>query len=454
MQRPSVCVIGAGISGLTSGKMLSDYGIPYTCFESGDRVGGNWAFKNPNGHSSAYASLHIDTSKEGLRFRDFAISAEFPDYPHHSQIKQYLDDYADTFALRERIRFETPVKHAARLPGGGWEIETGTGERHRFDALVVGNGHHWDPRYPDFPGKFDGPTIHSHHYIDPTDPLPLRGRRVLVVGIGNSASDIVSELALKSNASKVFLSTRSGAWIVPKYVFGRPLDQFVATTPWLPLAPQRRLAKYFPRLISGRMESYGLPTPDHNFLETHPTVSSELLLRLGSGDAVAKPNVERLEGDHVRFVDGTVEQIDAIIYGTGYNITFPFFDPDFISAPENKIRLYKRMLKPGIDDLVFVGFAQAIPTLFPFIELQAQLMARYLAGTYRPPGPDEMERAIDADEQRDIGHYKKTARTTQQVDFHVYDHMIRTREIPEGRARAAKLGPVLLSGRAEGAVAV
>src|SRR3954453_12514042 len=107
--RPRVCVIGAGISGLTAGKMLNDYAIPYVCFESGDRVGGNWAFKNPNGHSSAYASLHIDTSKEGLRFRDHAISDEFPDFPHHSQIKQYLDGYADVFGLRERIRFETPV---------------------------------------------------------------------------------------------------------------------------------------------------------------------------------------------------------------------------------------------------------------------------------------------------------------------------------------------------------
>jgi hypothetical protein len=148
-------------------------------------------------------------------------------------------------------------------------------------------------------------------------------------------------------------------------------------------------------------------------------------------------------------VDGTVEQVDAIIYATGYNITFPFFDRDFISAPENVIRLYKRMFKPELDDLVFIGFAQAIPTLFPFIEIQAQLMARYFAGTYRPPEPAEMERAIDADEQRDIGHYKKTARTTQQVDYHVYDHMIRTREIPAGRARAQALGPVVLAGRAE-----
>ncbi len=444
-------MIGAGISGLTAGKMLSDYAIPYECFESGDRIGGNWAFRNPNGHSSAYASLHIDTSKQGLRLRDFAISDEYPDYPHHSQIKAYLDSYADAFGLSERIRFNTPVEHCERLPGGGWEITTGDGERRRFDVLVVGNGHHWDPRYPDFPGSFAGPTIHSHHYIDPVEPLALRGKTVLVVGIGNSASDIVCELAQKSNAERVLISTRSGAWVIPKYVFGVCTDQVVKTIPWLPLAPQRRIAQLLPRLISGRMESYGLPTPDHRFLETHPTVSSELLLRFGSGDAVAKPNVERLDGEQVHFVDGSVESVDAIIYATGYNISFPFFEPGFISAPANRIRVFKRMFKPGIDDLVFIGLAQALPTLFPFVELQAQLLARYLAGTYRPPEAAEMERAIDADERRDIAHFKPVARNTQEVDWSVYEHDIRRREIPAGRRRATALGGVPLAGRASAA---
>jgi cation diffusion facilitator CzcD-associated flavoprotein CzcO len=448
VSRPSVAVIGAGISGLTASKMLSDYGIPYVCFEAGDRVGGTWAFRNPNGRSSAYASLHIDTSKQGLRLRDFPISESFPDYPHHAEIKSYLDDYANAFGLRQQIRFETPVSHAHRLPGGGWQLLTGDGEEHRFDVLVVGNGHHWDPRYPDFPGSFDGPTIHSHQYIDPSEPLQLRGKRVLVVGIGNSASDIVSELSLKSNAAGVFISTRSGAWVVPKYVMGRPLDEVIGTIPWLPMAPQRFLARFVPRLISGDMRNYGLPQPDHHFLETHPTVSSELLLRLGSGDAIAKPNVERFDGEHVHFVDGTIEPVDAIIYATGYKITFPFFDPELISAPENRIRLYKRMFKPGIDDLVFIGLAQALPTLFPFIELQSQVMARYLAGTWRPPSQDEMEHVIDADHAAFAGKFKDVPRNTQEVDWLAYEWMMRRSEIPAGRARVAALGPVDLAGRA------
>lgn len=450
-QRPATAIIGAGISGLAAGKNLADYGIPYTCFETSDRVGGNWAFRNPNGHSSAYRSLHIDTSKDLLSFKDYPMPADTPDFPHHSEIKAYLDELADVFGLRERIEFENGVDHASHLDGGGWSLRTQDGRTRQFDVLVVANGHHWDPRYPDFPGEFDGETIHSHHYIDPTDPLDLRGKRVLVVGIGNSAADIVSELSQKSWANRVVLSTRSGAWVMPKYLFGRPIDRISQTVPWLPLSWQRRMVRPLPRLINGNPEDYGLPTPNHNFLEAHPTVSSELLLRLGSGDAAAKPNVSRLDGSRVFFEDGSAEEFDAIVYATGYNITFPFFDAGFISAPENRLPLYKRMLYPGIDDVVFVGFAQSIPTLFPFVECQARLLARYLAGTYRPPSTDEMCAVIATDEARFVGHYSERPRHTQQVDYFTYEWEMRNRELPAGRRRAEELGPVRLAGRVDAA---
>jgi cation diffusion facilitator CzcD-associated flavoprotein CzcO len=452
-EQPRTAIIGAGISGLTAGKNLADHGIPYDCFEASDRIGGNWAFGNPNGHSSAYRSLHIDTSKQLLSFEDFPIADDFPDFPHHTQIKAYLEQYAAAFDLKDRIRFETRVERATRLPGGGWELRTEGGDVERYDALVVANGHHWDPRYPGFPGTFDGESIHSHHYVDPAEPLDLRGRRILVVGIGNSAADIVSELSQKVYDNEVFLSTRSGAWVMPKYVFGRPADRLAHTLPVIPLSWPRRLVRGLPKLISGNPEDYGLPTPNHNFLEAHPTVSSELLMRLGSGDAVAKPNVAELLGDRVRFEDGSVEAVDVIIYATGYNITFPFFDAAFLSAPDNRLPLYKRMLKPGLDDLVFMGFAQALPTLFPFVECQARLLANYLAGTYRPPSEAEMRRTIAADERRYIGHYAAKARHTQQVDYFDYYRRMHKRELPAGRARAERHGPVRLAGRAAAAVA-
>ena len=172
----------------------------------------------------------------------------------------------------------------------------------------------------------------------------------------------------------------------------------------------------------------------------------ELPLRLGSGDVIPKPNVSRLDGDTVHFEDGTSDTFDAIVYATGYNITFPFFDADFISAPNNQIPLYKRMFKPGIDNLAFIGFAQAIPTLFPFVECQSRVLAAYAVGKYALPSIAEMERVIQTDQQLHAGHCTDSPRHTQQVDYFYYDHDIRTREIPAGIKRAAAQDYRLTSG--------
>src|SRR6201996_6381667 len=357
--RPRTAVIGAGISGLTAGKMLGDYDVPYTTFEMSDRIGGNWAFGNPNGKSCASRSLHIDTSKHRLSFRDFPIPEEHPAFPHHSDIKAYLDSYADTFGLLDHIEFNNGVVHARRNDGGGWLIYDEAGNTREFDLLVVGNGHHWDARLPDFPGTFTGESIHSHHYIDPQTPLELPGKRILVVGLGNSAADITVELSSRALQNRVTSSTRSSAWIVPKYIAGRPGDKLFRTSPYLPLSWQRKAVQVLMPLMGTDPRLYGLPEPNHKLFEAHPTQSVELPLRLGSGDVTPKPNVSRRDGDAVHFEDGTSDEFDAIVYATGYNITFPFFDPDLISAPGNHIRLYKRMFKPGFDDLAFVGFAQA-----------------------------------------------------------------------------------------------
>jgi cation diffusion facilitator CzcD-associated flavoprotein CzcO len=441
-------VIGAGVSGLTTIKALRDWNVPHTCFDASDDIGGNWYFRNPNGRSSAYRSLHIDTSKNAISFADFPMDGRYPDFPHHTEINQFLHEYADRFGLRENISFNTSVERADRLERGGWRITTSDGQEHLFDALLVCTGHHWDPSYPEFPGRFDGETLHSHHYIDPTEPLDLVGKRVLVVGIGNSAVDITSELSRKGVASRVFISTRSGAWVIPKYAFGRPADQVFKTNPRLPLGLQRRFARLLPRIVAGRMEDFGLPTPNHHFLEAHPTVSSELLLRLGSGDAVAKPDVAELLGDRVRFTDGSVEPVDVIVYATGYKISFPFFDPDFISAPGNVLALYKRIFKPEIDDLGFVGFAQAIPTIFPFAERQSKLVGRWLGGDWAPPSRAEMVREIAADERRYLRHYNPRPRHTMQLDYYIYEYDLQKRVIPDGRRRAQGSRQHPLAGRA------
>jgi thioredoxin reductase len=447
VSRPTTAVIGAGISGLTASKMLADYGVPYTTFESSDRVGGNWAFGNPNGHSSAYQSLHIDTSKHQLSFRDFPMPDDYPDFPHHTQIKDYLDAYADAFGLRERIEFRNGVAKATRLDGGGWEILDQAGATRRFDLLVVANGHHWDPRTAEFPGEFSGETIHSHHYIDPWTPLHLMDKRILVVGLGNSAADITVELSQRALRNQVTLSTRSSAWIVPKLVAGKAADMNYRTIPQIPLSWQRKAAQWGQRFTYSDPTLYGLPKPNHKFFEAHPTQSGELPLRLKSGDVTPQGNVARLDGETVHFEDGTSADFDVIIYATGYNLTFPFFDPEFLSAPDNRIDLYRRILKPGIDDLLFAGFAQATPTLFPFVECQARLIAAYAVGEYAPPSVAEMHAAIKADDELYMGHMLDRPRHTHQLDYFVYEHQMRTKELPRGRARAKAQGAPALAGR-------
>src|SRR2546421_6384374 len=219
---PYACVIGAGSSGIAAAKALHERGIPFDCFEKSDRVGGNWVFGNRNGMSSAYRSLHINTSRERMEYSDFPMPKSYPDFPHHTEIAEYFENYVDHFGLRDRIVFETGVEHAARGRDGVWTITLDSGEQRLYDALLVANGHHWDPRWPEppFPGRFDGEQLHAHYYVDNAD---FADKNVLVVGIGNSAMDIAVESSFV--AHRTLLSSRRGAWVLPKYLFGRPLDQ-------------------------------------------------------------------------------------------------------------------------------------------------------------------------------------------------------------------------------------
>lgn len=436
---PAIAIIGAGVSGITMMKALKERGIAYTTFEKSDRVGGNWIFQNKNGLSSAYRSLHIDSSRYSIEFDDFPFPQNYPDFPHHTQIAAYLQAYADHFGIAEGIRFQTGVRRAERLADGRWLLSLENGEANHFDWLIVANGHHWDARWPEppFPGEFSGIQIHSHQYIDAFTPHDLHGKRVLVVGIGNSAMDISCELSHRGVAARLVVSTRRGAHVIPKYLFGRPLDALIRTRPWLPLLPQRLFGSALIRLAVGRMENYGLPRPAQKIWQTHPTVSSEFLIRAGSGDITVKPNIAALEGDYVRFVDGTREPFDAIIYATGYKISFPFFAPEFLQAPDNNFPLFKRALRPGIPNLIFVGFGQAIPSIIKFVEVQTRWLAALVAGEYVPPDDDEMRQIMERDQQRANGAFVAAKRHTIQVDTNLYAWDL-NKEWRRGAARARR----------------
>jgi dimethylaniline monooxygenase (N-oxide forming) len=432
-----VCVIGAGSSGIAACQVLGARGIEFECFEKGSEVGGNWRYENDNGMSSAYRSLHINTSRGLMAYATYPMPDEYPDYPDHFQIARYFDDYVDHFGLRERIRFSTEVKSVAPVDGE-WEVSVedaeGNAETHRYRAVLVANGHHWDPRWPEpaFPGadEFEGEQVHVHHYREPD---VLVGKRVLVLGIGNSATDIAVESS--RIAEKTFLAMRRGAYVMPKYLNGKPTDEAASKVlTMMPLPVQRFVLARMLGMTAGDMTAYGLPKPDHKLLEAHPTVSAELLSRLGHGDIAVKPNIDRFTGGRtVRFADGSEEEVDLVVYCTGYKVSFPFLDEDVFSARDNRLPLYRRVVSVERPGLYFIGFIQPLGAIMPLAEAQAEWVADLLSGRGTLPSPAEMREAIAAEEAKMRKRYVASKRHTIQVDFQPY-----LRELKRERKKAAQ----------------
>lgn len=442
MNKPKACIIGAGSSGITTARMLQKNNIPFDWYEMSNQLGGNWYYKNPNGMSSCYQSLHIDTSKNVLQFDEFPLPENAPDYLHHSDIFDYLNRYVDFCHLREHITFNTQVTHADLLEEKIWKVELGHGATHYYDMLFVCNGHHWSPRWPTpaYKGAFNGIEIHSHEYLTPFEPHDMRGKNVVVVGIGNSAMDIASELSQRSITKNLWVSTRRGAYIFPKYLFGKPADKFAVLSPgWLPAPIQRFFMDLATPFIIGKMEKFGLPKPDFKPSQCHATVSGEFLLRAGGGDIKIKPGIQSLNGDTIHFSDGSSEQVDIIIYATGYNIEFPFLDKSLLQVEDNQLPLFKRIFIPDYPNLFFIGFAQVLPALLPFPREQLKLVEAYLQGRYALPSTEQMHTITRQDQERYTGHFYKAARHTMQVDSIKYAFEMK-KELKNGYQRAAQRG--------------
>jgi thioredoxin reductase len=430
---PKVCIIGAGSSGIAAAKALRDRGIPFDCFEKSDRVGGNWVFGNKNGMSAAYRDLFINVSRERMQYADFPMPTSIPDFPHHTHIARYFDDYVDHFDLRERITFETGVEQASRRADGIWEIALDTGETRLYDALLVANGHHWDKRWPEpaFPGSedFKGVQMHAHTYVDNSIFLD---KDVVVLGIGNSAMDISVESSYV--ARNTYLAARQGAWIIPKYVFGRPVDQ-LPNNPRVPFKIRQRVIHQVIKTATGDPERYGLPKPNHKFGEAHPTVSGRILDRIAHGTIAPKPNIAELQGEQVRFTDGSEVHADIVVYCTGYKITFPFFDEDFVSAPENHIELFRRVFHPQIDGLYFIGLLQPLGAIMPLAEAQSAWVGDHLLGEYALPEQPLLRKDIQEDMAAMRKRYVASKRHTIQVDYDDYLLALQ-KERREGAERA------------------
>lgn len=423
-----VAIIGAGSSGIAAAQVLSSRGVPFDCFEVGSEVGGNWRYRNDNNMSSAYRSLHINTSRQLMEYRTYPMSDRLPDYPSHWQIAEYFDDYVDHFGLRARITFRTevvklePVAHGydLTLRGRNEHGEPTEPEVRHYEHVMVASGHHWDPRWsePSFPGaeSFAGEQIHAHYYRTPD---ALEDKRVLVLGIGNSACDIAVESSRV--ATQTYLAMRRGAHIFPKYLLGKPTDHLTdSLLARGPLKLQQVTIKAMLRLAQGKVTDYGLPEPDHAVLQAHPTISDDILTRLGHGDIEVKPNIDRFEGSKVFFTDGSAAEIDIVVYCTGYKVTFPFLDSRVVQAPENHIDLYRRVVDPQHPGLYFVGLIQPLGAIMPLAEIQAEWVADLLTGVGVLPSEEEMRRQIRAYDAQLRKRYVASKRHTIQVDFHSY----------------------------------
>jgi dimethylaniline monooxygenase (N-oxide forming) len=417
----TVAVIGAGSSGLAVLNALRRHGLDVEGFERGSDVGGLWRYQNDNGLSAAYASLRTNVSRPRMQSPSFPMPRSYGDFPGHRDMAEYLGAYADAFGLREVIRFGVTLERLDPDLDGGWRVALDDGSVRRFEAVVVATGTFWSPRLPADAAGFAGEVSHSHDY---RTPAPFQGRRVLVVGAGQSAAEIAVEVA--DVAARTCLSMRAGVHVLPRWIGGRPYD---ATD----VDPLNRLPWGLLNLLYGRRVARELgppparwPVPARRLLEGIPIVSSDLLPAVRRGEVALKPAIRRLEADRVRFADGTEELIDRIVYATGYRIDLPFLAPSLLAPQGRELPLYRRIVPPGLGGLLFAGFVDAPGGLLPVVETQAEWIAAVLTGRLRLPGPGRMWRAIDRGERRSRQRFPEEHPHSIRCDPHAYRRLLRS----------------------------
>ncbi|WBB68761.1 NAD(P)-binding domain-containing protein [Micromonospora sp. WMMD812] len=431
--QPTVAVVGAGAAGLATLKALADAGVPAICFEATDQIGGLWVYGSPG--SPAYRTLHLNTSRGRTQFADHPMPDDWPDYPDHTRIAGYLSAYADRFGLRGAVRLRHTVERVTRRADGTWTVQASGPDGTvgvTVDAVVVANGHNRVPKPPSpaYPGTCTADQLHSHDYRRPEQ---LAGRRVLVVGGGNSAMDIAVDASYA--ADRTLLSLRRGVWVVPKYLLGRPSDTLNgALARRLPWRLRQRISEAMLATTLGAPTRYGLPAPAHGFLQDHPTLSDGLLSRLTHGDIEARPGIAGFDGRWVEFTDGRRDEVDLVVWCTGYRVEIPFLDPELLGDGAEALPLYRHVFHTDAPGLMFVGLMQSTGAAFPLVEAQARLVAAHLAGRYALPDPAAQRAACRAELRAATTRWGQR-RPAMRVDFDAYLAQL-GRELTAGARRA------------------
>jgi cation diffusion facilitator CzcD-associated flavoprotein CzcO len=363
-------VVGAGAAGLGAVQLLTAQGFEIDCFERSDRVAGHW-------HTD-YESLHLITSRDVSGFEGLPMPPEFPVYPSRDQMRAYIESFADRFELRRHITFNTEVTRIEPEGRGGehgWWVETSDDGRTRYDGVLVANGHLWDPNVPEVAADFTGLSLHSSQYQSIDD---VKGDRVLVVGAGNSGCDLAVDAANARLTTGI--SVRRGQVFQPKAILGRPRAELTWLTR-LPPVLQERVTRALVRIVVGPPEVYrGLPEPVTRNLNKQPPVVNNLLLYwIQHGRIDVVPGIQDIDGQVVRFVDGSAREFDTILWATGFRTTLPFLDPGLLRWENGvPLRVAGLTMPVGLQRLYFIGMAAPRGPQLPVYSQQARLVSRLL----------------------------------------------------------------------------
>ena len=364
-----VCIVGAGPAGLATGRALKLAGIEFDIVEKHSAVGGIWDPDNPG--SPMYESAHFISSKTMSGHYGFPMPDSYPDYPSHRQILEYIRSFSAAFGLDKHVEFNTTVE-SARHDNGRWTLQTDKGTRGSYRWLVCANGVTWIPKVPEFPGAedFTGTIMHSVGYRSAES---LRGKRVLVVGAGNSGVDIACDAA--SSADSAFISLRRGYHFLPKHILGKPLDVFGEQSKWMPLRIQQFTTALLLRALQGDLSKLGLQKPDHKILESHPIVNTQLIHYLQHGDIAAKCDIERFEDDKVIFRDGSREEVDLVVLATGYEHRIPYVEKGMIDYEDGHPVAFMRVFHRERPELFINGFIETNGGAYRFFDHMARMIA-------------------------------------------------------------------------------